>query len=269
MPCSERQRETAIRPRRAASWDCTGSTVPFRKIAPGGAERFRRAHDGAGVARVLQAIEHHHQRVAAEQLIQRPRRRPHQRDHALAGFGAGNALEAARPAARPRCMPAEPRTCAPPRAHRFGRQHGFDLAIAAQRLFQQVEALGHAPALRRSGRRARSPAARPSAADWPRSLIVSAFVHPITIRFRTIRIPHMKRAVWTCGGALTAIAILDRVWLRLGAHRAPIHPRRSAARRRDPGAGRGRISRPAVAGAARAPGPRAGALTGSNWPRAS
>ena len=33
------------------------------------------------------------------------------------------------------------------RAHRFGREHGWNLAVAAQRFFEQMKALGHRQAL--------------------------------------------------------------------------------------------------------------------------
>ena len=59
----------------------------------GGAEGLGGAHDGAGVARILKAVEHHHQGLAAEQLFELPFGRLHQRHHALAGFGGGDSGE--------------------------------------------------------------------------------------------------------------------------------------------------------------------------------
>ena len=77
---------------------------------------------------------------------QLPLRRLDQRDHALAGLRAGDARKQRvrqhddfdRQAAHMGFGGPE---------HAFGGEHRLDLAIAAQRLFQQVEGLGHAPAL--------------------------------------------------------------------------------------------------------------------------
>src|ERR1019366_5743935 len=57
----------------------------LEKQHAGGAEGLGRAHDGAGVSRILNSVQHHDQGLAVEQLRKLPLARLHQRDHALRG----------------------------------------------------------------------------------------------------------------------------------------------------------------------------------------
>ena len=95
------ERGTATR-RRAQRLGVVRARRALQEQDAGGAERLGGAHDGAGVARVLKPVQHHHQRACREAVAANfHSRRPHQRHHALAGFRGGDCLRKARPAARP------------------------------------------------------------------------------------------------------------------------------------------------------------------------
>ena len=82
---------------------------------------------------------------AAEQLSGVHSGRPHQRDHALAGLGRGDALKK-RIRQHGTFAVRASRRCAALRCSRYrrGNQNHRHLAIAAQRLFEQMETFGHA-----------------------------------------------------------------------------------------------------------------------------
>ena len=157
-----------------------GLTVPLRNSDAGGAEGFGGAHDGAGVAGVLHAVEHDHQGLAAEEVLHLPRGRLDQRHHALAGFGAGDGLEQGVGQHDDLHAGEAAREGFGGGAHGFGGQHDLDFAIAAQGFFQQVERFGDAPAFGGEG------AARDGAAHLFQQRIGGAGdrfrgQHPITI----------------------------------------------------------------------------------------
>ena len=64
----------------------------FEEGGSGGSEGFGGADDGAGVAGVLHTVEHDHQRLAADQLVERPGGRADEGDDALRGLGGGEVL---------------------------------------------------------------------------------------------------------------------------------------------------------------------------------
>ena len=65
----------------------------LHKDYSGSAKCLGRAHCGAGIAGILQAVQNQHQTVSVKNLLQGPARGTNQRHHALAGFGGGNGRE--------------------------------------------------------------------------------------------------------------------------------------------------------------------------------
>jgi hypothetical protein len=117
----------------------------LQKNRAGRAESFGGTDDRTGVAGILQTVEHHHQSAAIEQLRHPPLWRFDQCDHSLAGLRTGDFLQQrVRQDGQPYAA-----ECGQPVARRFRGQHLFHRTPAAQRLFQQVDGLRHAPSLRR------------------------------------------------------------------------------------------------------------------------
>jgi hypothetical protein len=93
-----------------------------------------RAQDRSRVARVLHAVEHHHQRVAGHHLFQRPCRRAHQRQHSLRAFGRRQIAE---------YLIADHARFRELRGRRFRRDHGMDFAARRARFREQMHSFGH------------------------------------------------------------------------------------------------------------------------------
>ena len=138
-------------------------TLPLRNATPVAPKASAGADDGARVAGVLHAVEHHHQGLPRTKLVQRPGGRAHQRDHALAESRSkpGCAKTASLTATtRVRLSPAH--------VGGYGGQHiasaaitTRNLAAAAQGFFEQMEAFGHREPVR-GERPARAAARRTS-----------------------------------------------------------------------------------------------------------
>jgi len=130
----------------------------FQEDEAAGAEGLGGADDGARVAGVLDSVQHHHQRMAAEELIQVPGGGSNEGQHALRGLGSGDGLEQAVVEHEDAGAGETTDMAFHRRADRSGGQHRFDFAIAAQGLFEQMEGFGEAVAVVGTGAAGDGPA---------------------------------------------------------------------------------------------------------------